>query len=160
MIKEHGFLLLFIIGAIVFMLVALTVARLIRPHRPNEEKLTTYECGEDPVGNARGQFNIRFYIVALIFVLFEVEILFLFPWATVFSEKSLLEQTKGRWGWFSLIEVIIFVFLLVVGLAYAWRKGFLEWIKPSPTPTSFKGKVPLSFYEKINQQYQRKSQKP
>lgn len=156
MIDEHSFLLLFIVGAVSFVFIALGVASLIRPHRPNEEKLTTYECGEEPIGNAWGQFNIRFYIVALIFVLFEVEILFLFPWATVFGEKSLDEQTKGLWKWFSLAEAAVFVFLLALGLAYAWRKGFLEWVKPAPKPTDFKSKVPLSAYEKINQQYQHK----
>jgi NADH-quinone oxidoreductase subunit A len=153
MISEFGFLLLFIIGAILFVSIALTVAKLIRPSRPNIEKLTTYECGEEPIGNSWGQFNVRFYIVALIFILFEVEIIFLFPWATVFANKNLISQSKGLWGWFALLEAVLFVGILAIGLVYAWRKGFLEWVKPTPKPADFESKVPKFYYQKINEKY-------
>lgn len=153
-ISEFGIVLLFILGAVAFTLLTLTISRLIRPSRPNEEKLSTYECGEDAVGNASGQFNMRFYIIALIFILFEVEIVFLFPWATVFGQKSLAEGTGGKWGWFSLIEVFIFVGVLALGLAYAWRKGFLDWVKPEPEINSYKSKIPDSLYESINKKYE------
>ena len=79
--------LLFIIGGILFILVSFFVSSLLRPNRPNAQKLSTYESGEEAISSAWTQFNIRFYIVALIFLLFEVEILFLFPWATIFSKK-------------------------------------------------------------------------
>ena len=80
-INGFGTVGLFIFGGLGFILIALIVGKLLRPHRPNEEKLTTYESGEDPINNAWGQFNLRFYIIALIFILFEVELVFLFPWA-------------------------------------------------------------------------------
>ncbi|MEO0330849.1 MAG: NADH-quinone oxidoreductase subunit A, partial [Bacteroidota bacterium] len=145
--------LLFIIGAISFVLITLVVARLIRPNRPNEEKLTTYESGEDPLGSAWGQFNPRFYVVALIFILFDVEIVFLFPWATVMGQPELIEQTEGAWGWFALVEMAIFVLILVLGLAYAWAKGFLDWVRPSVNLPQYKSVVPAKLYEQINQKY-------
>jgi len=148
--------LLFIIGGLLFVLVTILVSRWIRPHRPGIEKLTTYESGEEPQGEAWVQFNIRFYIIALIFLLFEVEIVFLFPWATVFADKELIEQTNGAWGWFALIEMVVFIFILALGLGYAWANGFLDWVKPEPKPTEFHSPVPKELYDKINEQYRRK----
>ncbi|WKN46138.1 NADH-quinone oxidoreductase subunit A [Tunicatimonas pelagia] len=153
-LSGFGTILLFIIGAISFVLVTLVVARLIRPNRPNEEKLTTYESGEDPLGSAWGQFNPRFYVVALIFILFDVEIVFLFPWATVMGQAELIEQTDGVWGWFALAEMAIFVLILALGLAYAWAKGFLDWVKPQTTPCQYKSVVPDELYQQINQKYE------
>lgn len=138
-------------------------ASLIRPNRPNAEKLATYESGEEPISSAWTQFNVRFYIIALIFLLFEVEIVFLFPWATVFADKELIEETDGRWGWFAVVEAVIFILVLGLGLAYAWVNGFLDWIKPDPSPTEYKSPVPKIYYEKINQRFasnSAKSQKP
>ncbi len=146
-----GEILLFIIGAIVFVMIALLVARLIRPHRPNPEKLTTYECGEDPTGTAWGQFNPRFYIIALIFILFDVEIVFLFPWATVFGRQELIAATEGLWGWFALAEMFIFVAILALGLAYAWAKGFLDWIKPHVKKPVYRSPIPKALYEQVNE---------
>ena len=152
-LSAFGEVLLFIIGGILFILVAFFVSGLLRPNRPNAQKLSTYESGEEAISSAWTQFNIRFYIVALIFLLFEVEILFLFPWATVFAKKELLEQTNGLWGWFSVIEVVIFIGILALGLAYAWVNGHLDWIKPEPNPTQIKSPVPAELYQKINDQY-------
>ncbi len=90
-----GEVLLFIIGGLAFVSLALLVSRIIRPSRPNAEKLTSYESGEDPVGSPWIQYNVRFYVIALIFILFEVEIVFLFPWATIFSDKELISKTNG-----------------------------------------------------------------
>jgi NADH-quinone oxidoreductase subunit A len=156
-ISEFGEVLLYIIGGILFVAVSLFTSRLVRPDRPNAEKLSTYESGEDPVGEAWTQFNVRFYIIALIFLLFEVEIVLLFPWSTIFAKKELIEQTNGRWGWFAVIEAVIFILVLALGLAYAWANGFLDWIKPEPRPTPYKSPVPKEFYNKINEQF---SQKP
>jgi NADH-quinone oxidoreductase subunit A len=97
----------------------MTVGRILRPHRPTPEKLSTYECGEETIGTAWIQFNVRFYIVALIFLIFDVEIAVLFPWAAIFKEVGLL----------ALLEILIFVGILVVGFAYVWVKGDLEWLK-------------------------------
>lgn len=121
-LSEFGKVFLFLLVGVVFVVLGFLTSRLIRPHRPNPEKLTSYECGEEPVGTAWVQFNIRFYVVALIFIIFDVELLFLFPWATVF---------KGI-GPLALIEALIFVGILVLGLAFAWVKGDLEWVVPKP----------------------------
>ncbi|HXB56357.1 MAG TPA: NADH-quinone oxidoreductase subunit A [Vicinamibacteria bacterium] len=91
----------------------------IRPSRFSEEKLTTYECGENPSGPAWIQFNIRFYVFALIFIIFDVEAVFLLPWAVVFRELGLLAYVEG----------LVFIGILVVALAYVWRKGDLEWVR-------------------------------
>lgn len=152
-LSEFGEILLFIIGGAVFIVLTLFISSLIRPHRPNPEKLTTYESGEEPVSSAWVQFNVRFYVVALIFLLFEVEIIFLFPWATVFADKDLMRETNGAWGWFAVIEAVIFIVVLAIGLAYAWVNGFLDWIKPDPNPTVFQSPVPKEMYQKINQRY-------
>ena len=155
MLSDFGIILLFILTGLAFVSVMLFVSKLLRPNRPNPEKLTTYESGEEPVGNANIQFNVRFYVVAIIFVLFDVELVFLFPWATVFGQQALIEETKGLWGWFSLTEMLLFVGLLALGLAYAWRKGYLDWIRPEPKIPVIKTSVPTALYEKINQKYKR-----
>jgi NADH-quinone oxidoreductase subunit A len=152
-LSDFGEVLLFIIGGILFVLVAFLTSGLLRPNRPNEQKLATYESGEEAISSAWTQFNVRFYIVALIFLLFEVEILFLFPWATVFAKKELIEQTDGAWGWFAVIEVVVFIGVLALGLAYAWVNGHLDWIKPEPAPTQLSSPVPKELYNKINKQY-------
>ncbi|WP_323697391.1 NADH-quinone oxidoreductase subunit A [Arcicella gelida] len=153
MLTDFGYILLFIISAIVFVAVFLFLAKLIRPNRPNEEKLTTYESGEEPDGNANVRFNIRFYVIALIFILFDVELIFLFPWATVFGNKRLIAETDGLWGWFSLVEMFVFVGVLLIGLAYAWIKGHLDWVRPEVKTTEYESKIPKSLYDKINQKY-------
>ena len=122
-ISQFGYVLIFMIIGVAFVVIGFTTSRLLRPSRPNPEKLTSYECGEEVVGSSWVQFNIRFYVVALIFILFDVEVVFLFPWATVF---------KGM-GHFAFYEMMLFVGILVLGLAYAWVRGDLEWVRPNPT---------------------------
>lgn len=152
-ISEFGEVLLFLVAGILFILVAFLASKLIRPNRPNSQKLSTYESGEEPIGSAWTQFNIRFYIVALIFILFEVEMIFLFPWATIFARKELIEETNGLWGWFSFAEMVIFILVLGLGLAYAWINGLLDWVKPEQKPTDYKPIVPKEFYNKVNDKY-------
>jgi len=149
-----GQVLLFLIGALLFVIISLFVSSLLRPRRPNEEKLTTYESGEEPQGSAWMQFNLRFYIIAIVFILFEVEIIFLFPWATVFADKNALAQTNDAWGWFTLAEMVIFIVLLALGLAYAWMNGHLDWVKPKQKLKDFASPVPKQLYNKINERYQ------
>ena len=96
----------------------LGISALIRPNNPNAEKLLTYESGVDPVGDGWSQSQIRYYVFALLFVIFDVEAVFIFPWATQ------LERYAG----FGLIEMGIFVAILLLGLVYAWRKGVLRWV--------------------------------
>lgn len=127
MLTEFGRVLIFLIVGGGFTAIGLMMAWLLRPNRPYPSKLATYECGEVPVGDTRIRFNIRFYVVALIFLIFDVEVVFLFPWATVF--KSL--------GWFAFIEMLVFLGILFVGYAYVWRKGDLDWDKPEPKVPSF-----------------------
>ncbi|MVM38390.1 NADH-quinone oxidoreductase subunit A [Spirosoma sp. HMF3257] len=155
MLSDFGVLLLFILAAFAFIAIVLFVARLLRPNRPNVEKNSTYESGEEPVGNANVQFNIRFYVVALVFVLFDVELVFLFPWATVFGQERLIKETGGLWGWFALTEAILFVVILALGLAYVWAKGYLDWVKPQPKVPTLETKVPADLYRKVNEKYQR-----
>ncbi|MEX2604404.1 MAG: NADH-quinone oxidoreductase subunit A [Gracilimonas sp.] len=122
MITNFGYVLLFIITGALFVGVALFVAKLIRPDRPSEIKLMTYECGEIPFGDARIQFNNRFYIIGLMFLIFEVEILLLFPWAVVFKEI----------GWFAFLVMFVFVSLIFIGFIYELGKGQLKWDVPKP----------------------------
>ncbi len=108
----------FLIMAIGFLLVTFLIARLLRPSRPGKVKLQTYECGEAPMGSSWIQYNVGYYIFALIFVIFDVEVVFLFPWAVAFRKLGL----------FALIEMLVFLAILIFGLIYAWRKGALKWV--------------------------------
>lgn len=121
MLAQFSSVLIFMVIGLVILLFAMFLWRLVRPSgTPSQVKYETYECGEEAQGSAWIQFNIRFYVVALIFIIFDVEIIFLLPWAVVF---------KGL-GPFAFIEGLIFIAILVVGLAYVWRKGDLAWVKP------------------------------
>ncbi|WP_026672812.1 NADH-quinone oxidoreductase subunit A [Alkalihalobacterium bogoriense] len=108
----------FVILGILLPLVALTAGRILRPHKPTEEKYTTYESGVEPTGGSWVQFNVRYYMFALLFVLFDVETVFLYPWAVAYDDL----------GIFALIEMIIFMVMLFIGLLYAWKKKVLTWI--------------------------------
>jgi len=106
-----------VVGSLLFVLV---LWKVLRPERRSDEKTTTYECGEEPVGGAWIQFNIRFYVVALIFIVFDVEAVFLLPWAAVFRELGAVAYVEG----------LVFIAILAVALAYVWRKGDLAWVRP------------------------------
>jgi len=155
-LSPWGEVLLFLVAGLAFVSAALLVSRILRPSRPNVEKLTPYESGEQPTGSPWVQFSARFYIIALIFLLFEVEVVFLFPWAVVFADADLIRETNGTWGWFSFVEMMIFVGVLALGLAYAWANGYLDWIRPKPDVTEFKSPVPGEMYKKINERYDKK----
>lgn len=156
-LSDFGTLLLFLIGGALFILLGLFAARLIRPHRPNAEKLATFECGEEPVGPSWVQFNPRFYVIALIFIIFDVELAFMFPWAVVFGNRQLIEVSQGYWGWFALVEITIFIGILGLGLAYAWTKGHLDWIKPKPSIPESHSPVPADLYRLVNEREQARS---
>ena len=104
------------LGAVLVMMM-LGVAAILRPSKPNKVKLSTYECGVDPVGTGWSQTYIRYYIFGLLFVIFDVEAVFIFPWAIILE----------RLGMFGLVEMLIFIFMLFLGLVYAIRKGVLRW---------------------------------
>ncbi len=107
----------FIVVGTLFVVVALSSSWLLSPKRPSAEKSTTYECGIEPVGSPWIQFKIGYYVYALLFVVFDIETVFLYPWAVVFRQTGL----------FVLVEMFIFVGIIVGGLAYAWREGALKW---------------------------------
>jgi len=118
-LSAHAAIGVFMAVAVGFLVVNLLVWKVIRPSRYSEEKLTTYECGENPTGSAWIQFNIRFYVFAIIFIVFDVEAVFLLPWAVVFRQLGPL----------AFVEGLVFIAILVVALTYVWRKGDLEWVR-------------------------------
>src|SRR5258707_9641431 len=118
-LTTHAAILVFLVMGIGFLAMNLVIWRIIRPSRFSEEKLTTYECGENPTGSAWIQFNIRFYVFALIFIIFDVEAVFLLPWAVVFRKLGML----------AFVEGLVFIGILAVALVYVWRKGDLEWVR-------------------------------
>lgn len=149
-IGPYAGVLLFIFGGIIFVLGGIIASKVLAPHRPNPEKNSTYECGEDPIGSARIQLNNRFYVAALIFLIFDVEVIFLFPWATVYAKEAMILEAHA-WGWFALIEVLLFAGILLLGLAYVWVKGDLDWVKPDPIQPSTDSQVPEGLYHAFNE---------
>ena len=119
MLFDFASVLVLIVLGLLFIFFTLVFSWIVRPHKPHPEKASTYECGERPIGTSWIRFNIRFYVIALIYIIFAVEILVLFPWAAVYQEL----------GWVSFVEMLVFVGLLLVGLAYLWYHGDLEWVK-------------------------------
>lgn len=110
-------ILLFIFIALAFGVVTLVISYLVQPKYPELEKLSAYECGSEPFSDARMPFPVRYYIFAMLFVIFDIEVIFLYPWAVVFDKIGLV----------GLIEMLIFIALFLVAYVYAWRKGALEW---------------------------------
>ena len=119
MYRDFGTVFFAVILGIVMVAIPLVISWLVAPSNKTKDKLDTYESGEEAEGSAWLQFNIRFYIIALIFLIFDVEVVFLFPWAVVFKEMGLL----------ALIEMGIFLLILIAGLAYVWVKSDLDWVK-------------------------------
>lgn len=109
---------IFLALAILFPVATILVAKLVRPSSPLQQKLEAYECGIKPVSSARGRYTVRFYIIAILFVIFDVETIFLYPWAVRY--RSL--------GWFGVAEVAVFLAILFVGYIWAFKKGALEWV--------------------------------
>ena len=161
MTEVVGHFLVFTIATIGFLIAPLLIGRLVRPRLPNTEKDSTYECGEPSIGTSYIQFDLRFYVVALLFIIFDVEVVFFFPWATVFgtamqladpalsdaARRQLSEQlltlppgsiTNETWvtaatalklGWAGFIDVAAFFAVLIVGFAYVWKRGDLDWVR-------------------------------
>lgn len=134
MLSQFGVVLLFFIVASMLVIATMFIARLLRPNRPSKEKLSTYECGEEPIGSTWVKFNIRFYIIALIFLIFDVEVVFLFPWALVYQKL----------GMFAFIEMMVFLAILVAGYIYVWVKGDLDWDRPRPRYIDYLSKEPVA----------------
>ena len=117
MLAEYLPVLLFLIVATAIGVVLLTVGSLLGPRRPESEKLSPYECGFEAFEDARMKFDVRYYLVAILFIIFDLEIAFLFPWALVFRDIGLT----------AIVAMTIFLGILVVGFVYEWKKGALEW---------------------------------
>jgi len=120
--KDFSVVAIFTIVGIAFVALTLLASMIFRPHRPSDQKLSTYECGEAPIGPAWIQFRVGYYIYALIFLIFDVEAVFVFPWAA-----QMIHLKKMGLAVMGLVDMLIFVGVLVVGLVYAWKKGVLEW---------------------------------
>jgi NADH-quinone oxidoreductase subunit A len=117
MLAEYFPVLLFLCVAVAFGIVPMVLGRLLGPVRPDPEKLSPYECGFEAFEDARMKFDVRYYLVAILFILFDLEIAFLFPWAVVLNEIGL----------FGFLSMMVFLAILVVGFVYEWMKGALEW---------------------------------
>lgn len=117
MLSQYGLIAVLAIIAIGLPIIGLVLAWLIRPKKPNPAKNATYECGMETIGDTWVQFKAQYYLYALIFVVFDVEAVFIFPWAVAYNKLGL----------YALVEMILFVAILMGGLLYAWRKGALEW---------------------------------
>lgn len=117
MLDAYVPILLFVLIATGFAIFTLVFARLVHAEKAHPVKLEPYECGIEPLTDARDRYSIRYYLIAMLFVIFEVETIFLFPWAVSLDRLAL----------FGLVEMLVFLFILIVGYLYAWRKGALEW---------------------------------
>jgi len=118
LLTDYTFIGIFLVIAIAFPIIALALAFFIRPKKPNPVKSSTYECGLETIGETWVQFRVQYYIYALVFVIFDIETIFLYPWAVAYHKLGL----------FALVEMFIFLAILAGGLIYAWRKGALEWV--------------------------------
>ena len=117
MLENYFPILLFIVVGLFIGVISMAIGRVLAPHRPDNEKLSPYECGFEAFEDARMKFDVRYYLVAILFILFDLEIAFLFPWAVVLEEI----------GMFGYLAMLIFLAVLVVGFIYEWKKGALEW---------------------------------
>ncbi len=118
MLEKYAFIALFAIVALIFPFAGFTFAKILRPKKPNPVKQATYECGLETIGETWVRFRIQYYLYALVFVLFDVEAVFLFPWAVSINQLGL----------YALVEMFIFLGLLIAGLAYAWKTDALRWV--------------------------------
>ncbi len=175
MTEVVGHFLVFTIAAIGFLIAPLLIGRLVRPRLPSAEKDATYECGEPTIGSSYIQFDLRFYVVALLFIIFDVEVVFFFPWATVFgtamqlsdpalsneARRVLSEQlltvpagsitdqtavtaaTALQLGWTAFVDVAAFFAVLLVGFAYVWKRGDLDWVRTTAERKSTIGATTL-----------------
>jgi len=117
MIQQYYPIFIFLIISIIVAVVPIILGLIISPYKPDAEKLSSYECGFEPFQDARLKFDVRFYLVAILFIIFDLEIAFLFPWAVVIKQL----------GFYSIIAMVIFLLVLVIGFIYEWKKGALEW---------------------------------
>jgi NADH-quinone oxidoreductase subunit A len=116
-------ILMFVLVGVAIGVLPVAMGFILAPHKPDPEKLSPYECGFEAFEDARMKFDVRYYLIAILFILFDLEIAFLFPWATIFKDIVAAESIKL----FGFVEMLVFVAILVIGYVYAWAKGALEW---------------------------------
>jgi len=121
MLESYVPILLLMAGAVGFAAICITVSRILGPRKPNSEKLSTYESGVEPYGTAHSKFSIKYYMAAMLFIIFDIEIVFMYPWAVAFRKFT------GAMLTFALVEMLVFVGLLLIGYFYMLRKGALKW---------------------------------
>lgn len=132
---------IFVVFGAVFVFLNLTVGSLARPHVPNPEKSAVYECGEPSIGSSWVQFDLRFYIVALVFLIFDVEVALFYPWAVAYGSAAAMGEAIGMSAFdirkVAIVDMLFFFSVLIVGYAYLWRFGYLDWVRSAAT-TSLK----------------------
>jgi NADH-quinone oxidoreductase subunit A len=121
MLESYVPILMMIVGAIGFAIVNVLASRIFGPRKPNPEKLSTYESGVEPIGTAHSKFSVKYYMVAVMFIIFDIEVVFMYPWAVTFK------SFEGAALTYMLIEMIVFIVLLLIGYFYILRKGTLKW---------------------------------
>ena len=128
---------IFVVFGAVFVLLNLSVGQFVRPKAPNPEKLAIYECGEPSIGSSWVQFDLRFYIVALVYLVFDVEVALFYPWAVVYGKAQELGARIGMDAsairQVALVDMLFFFGVLVVGFAYLWKFGYLDWVRSAAT---------------------------
>ena len=123
MLESYFPVLVFILVGVAFGFAPVLAGLVVAPHRPDSEKLSPYECGFEAFEDARMKFDVRYYLIAILFILFDLEVAFLLPWATIFKEIVQTESVR----WFGFLEMLVFIAILVNGFVYAWAKGALDW---------------------------------
>jgi NADH-quinone oxidoreductase subunit A len=123
MLENYFPVLVFILVGLAVGCAPLLLGRILAPHRPDSQKLSPYECGFEAFEDARMKFDVRYYLIAIIFILFDLEVAFLFPWASIFKEIVATDAVK----FFGFVEMMVFLAILVIGYVYAWAKGALDW---------------------------------
>jgi NADH-quinone oxidoreductase subunit A len=123
MLENYFPILVFVVVGLVFGCVPILLGWLIAPNRPDGEKLSPFECGFEAFEDARIKFDVRYYLIAIIFILFDLEVAFLIPWASIFKEIVVTPEVK----FFGFLEMLVFLAILIVGYVYAWAKGALDW---------------------------------
>ncbi len=123
MLENYFPVLVFILVGLAFGVAPIVMGRLIAPHRPDSEKLSPFECGFEPFEDARMKFDVRYYLLAILFIIFDLEIAFLLPWATILQEIAGTESLRL----FGFFEMMVFLGILVIGYIWVWKKGALDW---------------------------------
>lgn len=123
MLENYFPVLIFMLVGLAFGCMPILLGWLVAPNRPDAEKLSPFECGFPPFGDARMKFDVRYYLIAILFILFDLEVAFLLPWATIFKEIAATPEIKM----FGFIEMMVFLVILVAGYIYAWARGALDW---------------------------------